>query len=80
VGVLPVLWAIPGMPGFIWLTIFVNAAQIVLLPLVAIGLLVLINRKDCMGDLAGNKIDTAWLLFLTILAIWGAYHTFLALA
>jgi Mn2+/Fe2+ NRAMP family transporter len=76
VAVLPIIWAIPGMPGFIWLTIIVNAAQIVLLPLVSIGLIILINRKDLMGDRAGNKLQTILLLFLTVLAIWGAYQTF----
>lgn len=79
VGVLPIVWAVPGMPGFIWLTVFVNAAQIVLLPLVSIGLLLLINRKDCMGALAGNRVDSAWLVVLTVLAIWGAYQTFVHL-
>lgn len=76
VAILPLVWAIPGMPGFVLLTIFVNAAQIVLMPLVSIGLIVLINRKDLMGDLAGNKWHTAMLLFLTALAIWGSYVTF----
>ncbi len=76
VAILPLMWAIPGMPGFIWLTVFVNAAQIVLMPLVSIGLIVLINRKDLMGDLAGNRFHTVVLVFLTLLAIWGAYVTF----
>ncbi len=76
VAILPLMWAIPGMPGFILLTIFVNAAQVVLMPLVSIGLIVLINRKDLMGDLAGNKFHTIMLVFLTALAIWGSYVTF----
>ncbi|WP_170947136.1 MULTISPECIES: Nramp family divalent metal transporter [Bordetella] len=79
VAILPLVWAIPGMPGFIWLTVFVNAAQIVLMPLVSIGLIVLINRKDLMGDLAGNKLHTIVLVLLTLLAIWGSYVTFNAM-
>lgn len=76
VAILPLMWAIPGMPGFIFLTVFVNAAQIVLMPLVSIGLIILVNRKDLMGDLAGNKLHTVMLAFLTVLAIWGSYVTF----
>ncbi|NYT36035.1 Mn2+/Fe2+ transporter [Allopusillimonas soli] len=76
VAILPIVWAIPGMPGFIWLTVFVNAAQIVLMPLVSIGLIVLINRKDLMGERAGNMVHTAVLVFLTLLALWGSYVTF----
>ncbi|MDA8229259.1 MAG: Nramp family divalent metal transporter [Desulfitobacterium hafniense] len=79
VAILPLIWAIPGMPGFIWLTVFVNAAQIVLLPLVSIGLIILINRKDLMGKLAGNKAHNVMLVLLTLLAIWGAYQTFMGL-
>ena len=76
IGILPLFWAIPGMPGFIWLTVFVNAAQIILLPLVSIGLLILVNRKDLMGKFAGNLFDNVMLVLLTLLAIWGAYQTF----
>jgi len=79
IAVVPLIWAIPGMPGFIWLTVFVNAAQIALLPLVSIGLVILINRKDLMGELAGNKIHNILLVLLTLLAIWGAYQTFMGL-
>jgi len=49
------------------------------MPLVSIGLIVLINRKDLMGDLAGNKLHTIVLVLLTLLAIWGSYVTFNAM-
>jgi len=79
VGVLSLLWALPGMPGFVVLAVFVNAAQVVLLPLVSVGLIILINRKDLMGDHAGNKVHTVLLIILSILAIYGAYNTFLSI-
>ncbi|WP_423407807.1 Nramp family divalent metal transporter [Heyndrickxia sp. MSNUG] len=72
---LPLIWSIPGMPGFIWLTVVVNAAQLILLPLVSVGLLYLVNRKDLMGDLARKPIDNILLVFLTALALWGTYQT-----
>ncbi|WP_433542658.1 Nramp family divalent metal transporter [Neomoorella humiferrea] len=79
VAIFPLIWSIPGMPGFIWLTVVVNAAQIILLPLVSIGLLVLINRKDILGKEAGRPLDNILLIFLTVLAFWGAYQTAIGL-
>lgn len=79
VGVLPLFWALPGLPGFVVLTVFVNAAQVVLLPLVSIGLILMINRKDLMGDLAGNKVHTTLLAILSVLAVYGAYKTLLSI-
>ncbi|TCN19717.1 Nramp family divalent metal transporter [Mesobacillus foraminis] len=76
---LPLIWSIPGMPGFIWLTVVVNAAQLILLPLVSIGLLYLINRKDLMGKEARKPLDNVLLLFLTALALWGTYQTAVSL-
>ena len=79
VGVLSLVWALPGMPGFVVLTVFVNAAQVVLLPLVSIGLIVIINRKDLMGEKAGNKLHTFLLIILSILAVYGAYQTLMSI-
>ena len=79
VGVLPILWALPGLPGFVVLTVFVNAAQVVLLPLVSIGLIVIINRKELMGEYAGNKLHTTLLAILSVLAVYGAYKTLMSI-
>lgn len=75
VGVLPLVWALPGMPGFVALAVFVNAAQVILMPLVSIGLIIMINRKDLMGDFAGKKVQTVLLTILSVLAVYGAYKT-----
>jgi len=72
------IWSIPGMPGFIFLTVVVNAAQIILLPLVAIGLLIIINRKDLVKQ-GASIFENALLVFLTALALWGAYQTAISL-
>ena len=34
----PLIWTLPGMPGFVALTLAANSAQVVLLPLLAGGL------------------------------------------
>lgn len=68
------VWAIPGMPGFVWLTVVVNAVQVPLLPLVSIGLLVIMNRTDLMGTRKNNIWENAFLAVLTALALWGAWQ------
>jgi Mn2+/Fe2+ NRAMP family transporter len=80
VGVLPLAWALPGMPGFVTLTVFVNAAQVILMPLVSIGLIVMINRKDLMAkNFSGQKLQTVLLTILSILAVYGAYKTLMSI-
>ena len=36
----PIIWSIPGMPGFITLTVGINAINIVCLPIISIGILI----------------------------------------
>lgn len=72
--ILPVFWTLPGMPGFVSLTVFANAALIFFLPLISIGLLLIINNKRLMGKDVHNIMDNLLLGVLTILALYGAYH------
>ncbi|WP_062234658.1 Nramp family divalent metal transporter [Fictibacillus sp. FJAT-27399] len=72
--VLPVIWALPSMPGFVYLTIIVNAFQIVLLPAVAIGLMVLTNRKELLGQFANKWWENVLLLLLIGLTLWSTWH------
>lgn len=72
--ILPVLWVLPGMPGFVPLTVFANAALVFFLPLISVGLLLIINNKKLMGKDSGNIFDNLLLGVLTILALYGAYH------
>ena len=68
------VWVIPGMPGFVFLTVVVGALQVPLLPLISIGLLIILNRRDLMGDKRNNILENLFLVFLTALAIWGAWQ------
>ncbi|MDA8216087.1 MAG: Nramp family divalent metal transporter [Dehalococcoidales bacterium] len=70
----PLVWALPGMPGFVWLTIIVNAASLITLPLISIGILVILNRTDLMGEHKNGIIANLFLFALTLLALYGAYH------
>ncbi|WP_261133991.1 Nramp family divalent metal transporter [Bacillus sp. Marseille-Q3570] len=71
--VLPVIWALPSMPGFVYLTIIVNAWQVLLLPAVAIGLLILTNRKDLLGKYANKWWENVLLLILIGLTLWSTW-------
>jgi len=53
----------------------VNALQIILLPLIAIGLILMINKRELMGEAVGrlsSKVQTGLLVILAILSVWGA--------
>ncbi|MDM5338209.1 Nramp family divalent metal transporter [Fictibacillus enclensis] len=75
--VLPIIWMIPGMPGFVQLTVFANAALIFFLPVISIGLLVIINKKRIYGNKAHNILDTIIVGLLSLFALWSSYHMIL---
>jgi Mn2+/Fe2+ NRAMP family transporter len=70
---LPLLWVLPGMPGFVPLTVVANAALIFFLPVISIGLLFIINKRKLMGTYAHNIWDNLLLGVLTVLSLYGAY-------
>ncbi|MCZ0874117.1 MULTISPECIES: Nramp family divalent metal transporter [Peribacillus] len=70
--VTPLIWSIPGMPGFIALTIGVNAINIIGFPVIAIGMLVLSNKKSLMGKYKNNWFENIILTLASVLAIWSA--------
>ncbi|MGI6285878.1 Nramp family divalent metal transporter [Neomoorella humiferrea] len=72
--VLPVIWALPSMPGFVYLTVMVNAWQIILLPAVAIGLIVLTNRKDLLGEYVNKWWENLLLFILIVLTLWSVWQ------
>ncbi|WP_216594915.1 Nramp family divalent metal transporter [Domibacillus robiginosus] len=70
--VTPIIWSIPGMPGFITLTIAVNALNVVGFPVIAIGMLILSNNKSLMGNYKNNWFENVCLFLASGLAIWSA--------
>jgi hypothetical protein len=51
----PLIWTAPGMPGFVTLTLIVNAAQVVLLPLIAGGLWCITAGERFIGASYRNR-------------------------
>jgi Mn2+/Fe2+ NRAMP family transporter len=68
------VWSLPGMPDFVTLTIAVNALNIIGLPVISLGLLIMSNQKKLLGDYRNNWFENLALGFATILAVWVAFQ------
>jgi len=51
----PLIWTAPGMPGFVKLTLVINALQVVLLPPILGGLWWITASKKCIGAQYRNR-------------------------
>jgi len=67
----PIIWSIPGMPGFITLVVGVNALNIIGFPVISVGLLILSNQK-MLGKYRNNWFENVLLAAATVLAIWSS--------
>ena len=73
--VTPLVWSIPGMPDFVTLTIGVNALNIVGLPVISLGLLIMSNQKSLLNkEYRNNLFENLALAFATGLALWVAFQ------
>lgn len=72
----PLVWTVPGMPGFVQLTLVVNAAQVMLLPLIAGGLWCITARSKFIGEEFRNRWwENLVMFFLFTLALYGAFKS-----
>ena len=72
--VTPLIWSLPGMPDFVTLTIAVNALNIIGLPVISLGLLIMSNQKKLLGKYRNNWFENIALGFATFLAVWVAFE------
>ncbi|BAP45750.1 Nramp family divalent metal transporter [Pseudomonas sp. 21LCFQ02] len=73
--VTPIVWSLPGMPDFVTLTLGVNALNIVGLPIISLGLLIMSNQKSLLDkQYRNNWFENIALGFATGLAIWVAFQ------
>jgi Mn2+/Fe2+ NRAMP family transporter len=71
--VTPLVWSLPGMPDFVTLTIGVNALNIIGLPIISMGLLIMSNQKSLLDkQYRNNWFENIALAFATGLALWVA--------
>ncbi|MGE7990546.1 Nramp family divalent metal transporter [Pseudomonas sp. NPDC089554] len=72
--VTPLIWSFPGMPDFVTLTIGVSALNIVGLPIISLGLLIMSNQKSLLPkEYRNNWFENIALFFATGLALWVAF-------
>ena len=72
----PLIWTIPGMPGFVRLTLVSNSAQVLLLPLIAGGLWWITASKHYIGAEYRNRWwENLVMALLFSLAVFGAWKT-----
>jgi Mn2+/Fe2+ NRAMP family transporter len=77
----PLIWSLPGMPGFIALTIIVNAAGVLVLPVLCGSLWVITARSTYIGKQYRNKLaENSLMAGLFVLSLWGAYQSSKAIA
>ncbi|RRV04531.1 Mn2+/Fe2+ transporter [Pseudomonas sp. v388] len=73
--VTPLVWSLPGMPDFVTLTLGVNALNIVGLPIISLGLLIMSNQKSLLSkEYRNNWFENIALTFATGLALWVAFQ------
>jgi Mn2+/Fe2+ NRAMP family transporter len=73
----PLVWALPGMPDFVTLTLVVNSGHVVLLPLLAGGLWWITASARFIGEEHRNRWwENVLLAVLFVLALYGAVNAF----
>jgi Mn2+/Fe2+ NRAMP family transporter len=69
----PLVWTLPGMPGFVVLTLAINLFNTIVLPFIFIGLLLLTISRKNMGDrFKNNWLENFILAGTTVMVIVGA--------
>jgi Mn2+/Fe2+ NRAMP family transporter len=78
--VTPLVWTLPGMPGFVALTLAANSAQVILLPLLAGGLWWITASPRLIGPAHRNRWwENVMMGALFSLAVYFAFQAFASL-
>jgi Mn2+/Fe2+ NRAMP family transporter len=79
--VTPLVWTLPGMPGFVALTLAANSAQVILLPLLAGGLWWITASPRLIGREHRNRWwENLLMAVLFALAVYFAVQAFISLS
>lgn len=71
------VWSLPSMPGQVFMTLFTNALNVAIVPIIAISVLVVTNSKKLMGEHTNNIFENVVLVGTTVLAIASVVQTVL---
>jgi Mn2+/Fe2+ NRAMP family transporter len=70
----PLIWTMPGMPGFVRLTLISNSAQVVLVPILATGLFWITASSRYIGAKYRNRWwENLVMVVVLLVSLWGAY-------
>ena len=70
----PLVWTVPGMPGFVRLTLISNSAQVMLVPLLAVGLFWITASGRYIGPHYRNRWwENLIMAAVLLISLWGAY-------
>ena len=76
----PLVWMLPGTPGFVTLTIVVNASSVVILPVLSGSIWYITSRTGFIGPDYKNKWwEHAVVAFLFFLSLWASWQALRAL-
>jgi Mn2+/Fe2+ NRAMP family transporter len=76
----PLVWMLPGTPGFVALTIIVNAAGVIVLPVLSGSIWLMTSKKSFIGaDFKNKWWEHAVMAFLFCLSIWASYNSIKAI-
>jgi Mn2+/Fe2+ NRAMP family transporter len=77
----PLIWSLPGMPGFVFLTVVANAGTVIVLPVLSGSLWYITARKRCIGETWRNSVwENGLMAALFVLSLWGAYQSAIAIS
>jgi Mn2+/Fe2+ NRAMP family transporter len=75
----PLVWTLPGMPGFVRLTLISNSAQVVLVPILATGLFWITASSRFIGPEHRNRWwENLVMAGVLLISLWGAYGSILS--
>jgi hypothetical protein len=70
----PMVWTAPGMPGFVRLTLISNSGQVVLIPILAVGLFWITASSRYIGRQYRNRWwENAVMAGVLAISLWGAW-------
>ena len=72
---LPVVFAMPSMPGMVVMTLLGNSVNVLTVPAIIIGLVVMTARRDLMAPgFAHRWWETAALVVIGLIGLWATYE------
>ncbi|MEV4729601.1 Nramp family divalent metal transporter [Saccharopolyspora sp. NPDC049426] len=71
----PIVFSLPGMPGMVIITLLGNSVNVLTVPMITVGLIVMTTKRSLMADGYANKWwETAVLALIGGVGLWATYE------